>query len=284
MWSEEHQCWLDLHKDRHIEVFTPTIWWPVFVGAVTDLHKIRAVIENYLLNPEKFWGDHGIPSVAFDDRTYNEHKDGYYWCGQIWMINNYAALEVLYRYGYEKEAEELQEKVMKTVYSSQGLFETYNALTGAVGWSSRGPGDPAVMQFGMSSAWVTQIVFKRYQHFRYITPETIAVDGYIQWAAECCETTALSPPGAESKPKNALLHVSVAGEKHHQVPRISLKSLDNSPLLEAERIKLKLESPKGLQIKDNSIRFTWRDKVHEVAPGEYILKPGGGAASIENFN
>jgi putative isomerase len=140
LWSADDGAWLDCRNGRFIKVITPVIWWPAFLGASANLEKIRTVIERYILNPHKFWGKHGIPSVSFDDVTYNVRKDGYYWRGQIWMINNYAALEVLFRFGYAKEAALLHDRVMQTLHRSAGLYETYNADTGAVGWSSRGPG------------------------------------------------------------------------------------------------------------------------------------------------
>jgi len=116
-------------------------------------------------------------------------------------------------------------------------------------------------------------VFKRYQHFRYIYPETRAIEGYIQWAAEAEAIPALSPPSAEVKPKNAILQVNANDGQQYQVPRITLESLDRKPLLKAERMKLKIENPKGLSISDSLIKFYWKEKEYSVAPGEYIFLP-----------
>jgi len=273
-WDPKHQAWLDRRNGRFIEVFTPTVWWPAFVGAASSLENIRAVIEKYLLNPEKFWGPHGIPSVAFDDKSYNSRKDGYYWRGQIWMINNYTALEVLFRYGYEEEARELHRRLVRTLYNSRGLYETYNGKTGEIGWSSRGPGDPAVMQFGMSSAWATQIIFCRYQHFRYLFEDTKELKGHIQWATTFDCSPGLSPPSVEETPENAVLNVNVPGEHAYDVPKLYLKSNDGRPLLESSLLSLRFENPAGCLDQSCTIDFTWRGERYRVGLNKnYQLRP-----------
>jgi len=274
LWSSEHEAWLDRRNGKFIEVITPTVWWPAFVGAGSSLGKIHTVIKKYLLNPDKFWGQHGIPSVAFDDKSYNSRKDGYYWRGQIWMINNYAALEVLYRFGYSNEAAELHKRVIRTLYNSKGLYEIYNARTGAVGWSSRGPGDPAVMQFGMTSAGATQIIFCRYQHFRYIFPETTELCGHIQWATTFDQMPLLSPPSVEESPQTAILHVNVTGEHAYKVPKLILKSCDGRSLLESSLLSLRFENPAGCIDQDSSVIFTWQGESFQVRlDNNYVLRP-----------
>lgn len=274
LWSSKHEAWLDRRNGKFIEVITPAIWWPAFVGASSNMEKIRSVIEKYLLNPDKFWGQYGIPSVAFDDASYNAKKDGYYWRGQIWMINNYAALEVLYRHGYFKEAAELHQKIIEKLYSSEGLYETYNARTGAVGWSSRGPGDPAVMQFGMSSGWATQIIFYRYQHFCYIFPDTKQISGHIQWAATFDQVPVLSPPSVELAPREAVLQMLTPGGHKYNVPKLSLQSGDGKPLLESKLLLLKCEDSCDFTGRDDMVTFTWKGESFQIIPGRnYRLKP-----------
>ncbi len=274
LWDPANQAWLDRRNGKFIEVFTPAVWWPAFVGSVTSLDKIRSVIEKYLLNPDKFWGPHGIPSVAFDDKSYNSRKDGYYWRGQIWMINNYTALEVLFRFGYVEEALELHKRIIRTLYASRGLYETYNGRTGEVGWSSRGPGDPAVMQFGMSSAWATQISFCRYQHFRYLFKDTKELKGHIQWATTFDHDPGLSPPSVEESPENAVLKVNIPGEQTYDVPMLWLKSNDGRPLLESSFLSLRFENPAGCLPRDCSIEFTWRGDRYTVRLNtNYQLRP-----------
>ncbi len=274
LWDPAHRAWLDRRNGKFIEVITPAVWWPVFVGAVSSIDKVRAVIENYLLDPGKFWGQHGIPSVAFDDKSYNSRKDGYYWRGQIWMINNYTALEVLFRFGYTEEALELHKRVIRTLHASRGLYETYNGETGDIGWSSRGPGDPAVMQFGMSSAWATQIVFCRYQHFRYLFNDTRELKGHIQWATTFDSDPGLSPPSVEESPQHAVLEVNVPGEHAYDVPKLILKSNDGRPLLESSLLSLRFEDPACCLNQNCNILFTWRGESYWVGLNRtYQVRP-----------
>jgi len=274
LWNPRHEAWLDRRNGKFIEVFTPSVWWPAFVGAASSLDKVRAVVEKYLLNPEKFWGAHGIPSVAFDDKSYNSRKDGYYWRGQIWMINNYTALEVLYRFGYVAEARELHKRIIRTVHASRGLYETYDGKTGEIGWSSRGPGDPAVMQFGMSSAWATQIVFCRYQHFRYLFADTKELKGHIQWATTFDHMPRLSPPSVEESAQDAVLNVDVSGEHAYDVPKIILKSNDGRPLLDSTLLSLRFENPAGCLDQNSTVHFAWRGQCYQARLNtNYQLRP-----------
>ena len=281
LWSAEEGAWLDRRNGRFIPVFTPVVWWPAFLGASTNLDKIRTVVEQHLLQPGKFWGEHGIPSVAFDDPTYNSRKEGYYWRGQIWMINNYSALEVLFRFGYTKEAEELHRRIIKTLYQTEGLYETYNADTGDVGWSSRGPGDPAVMQFGMSSAWATQILLYRYQHFCYIFPHTEQLRGHIQWATTLENIPDTSPPGAGAISEKALLEVQVPGSNGFDVPHLFAKSCDGKPLLDSALIKLRFDNPAGSVEANGDIIFTWRGESHILKSGTwFMLRPSAESGKL----
>ncbi|HED23797.1 MAG TPA: hypothetical protein ENN91_01575, partial [Firmicutes bacterium] len=248
-----------------------------------ELQKIRTVIEKYLLQPEKFRGEYGIPSVAFDDRSYNHRKDGYYWRGQIWMINNYTALEVLFRFGYCREALELHKRVIRTLYASAGLYETYNAENGKIGWSSRGPGDQAVMQFGMSSAWAIQIASCRYQHFRYIFPDTGELSGHIRWADTFDSVPAFSPPSVEAGPYHALMQIRVTGGNSHCVPHINLKSIDGKPLLDAQKIQVLFEVPGGSIKNKGEIEFTWRDCSYRLQPNkEYLIGLENGSGRLSS--
>ncbi len=268
LFSDEHGCWLDKRNGKFIEVFTPSVWWPLLTGAAEDTGKAKMVISNYLLDQDRFWGEYGIPSVAFNDPLYNHRKDGYYWRGQIWMINNYVALELLYRYGYYEKAEELHKKIIRTLVNSKGLFETYNAKTGAIGWSSRGPGDPAVMQFGMSSAWAIQILLRRYQRFSYILPDTRELYGHIKWAAtpECFSP--VSPPGLLAAPVQYKMKVKIEGvDSHKNVPYIYLKSTDGLPLVKTKCMQLYIDSSSMPILQERKVEFSWLDQTFMIHPG-----------------
>jgi hypothetical protein len=156
MWSESKKAWFDLGNGKSIEVMTPAVWYPCFT---TDNEtRARAVIENHLLNGEEFFGPYPIPTVAYNSPYYDYGNEGHYWKGQIWLVTTYSALEALERYGYEKEAGELRERTLDMIEGKGGVYENYNALSGAVGWGSNGVGDPSCFQFGWSSAFVLEML------------------------------------------------------------------------------------------------------------------------------
>ncbi len=267
LWSPEDSAWLDRRNGSFVRVFTPVVWWPAFLGTSRNLEKIRKVIERYLLQPDKFWGKYGIPSVSFDDPTYNTHKEGYYWRGQIWMVNNYSALEVLFRYGYTREAAQLHQRIVQTIFRSKGLYETYNAQTGKIGWSSRGPGDPSVLQFGMTSAWMTQVLLYRYQRFCYIFSDTKEVCGHIQWADFFNGASTYTPPGSRTESGKAVLEVQVIGSSA-KVPLLFLKSEDGKPLLRSSLLRVRLDEPAGSVGGEGKAILFWRGESYKLRMGK----------------
>jgi hypothetical protein len=264
-WCEEEQAWLDRRPDgSFVKVLTPVAWWPAFVGATLNLNRIKAVIEKHLLDDEKFWGKHGIPSVSFSSPAYNHRQDGYYWRGQIWLINTYSALEVLFRHGYTKQAEELRQRILKTLAGAGGIYETYNALTGVRGWSSRGPGDPAAFQFGMSSAWAMQILLSRYQQFRYLFNDTQYIEGYIRCADVWGDYQQTSPPGMGQQDKKAMLYVETSD---HEVPHITLQSADGKPLIDSLLVDVQFtDSYNNLNTKN--VILYWQGNRFNLTVGE----------------
>ena len=172
--------------------------WPLFAGVTADPARAKSVIEAHLLDPKRFWGlglsgaPFSVPSIAYDDPAYDFAQDGYYWQGQVWVMPSYMALVALSRYGYAEEAEELRASLVAMVLGADpgGIHETYDALTGAVGWGSGtgdpkkgGVGEPSVFQFGWSTAFVLEMLLDRHQTWRYLRADEQAFDGYIREAA-----------------------------------------------------------------------------------------------------
>ena len=230
MWSESKQGWFDLGKEKElVEVVTPAIWWPAYCGVTQNLSRIRSVIENHLLNPDEFWGKYPIPTVAYNDPNFDSASHGRYWQGQIWLIPLYSALTTLYRYGYEEEAEELRQRILDLVEDKGGIYETYDPLTGEVGWGSGGVGDPSCFQFGWSSALLEEIALHRYQSLREITPDDFEFKGWVKQAHVFGE-------------RDEKLFYSVdTGE--YEVPLVEVKTRDDKPLLESNDMLIRFTDP-----------------------------------------
>ncbi|HVY63122.1 MAG TPA: trehalase family glycosidase, partial [Planctomycetota bacterium] len=163
---------------------TPAVAWPLFAGLVRDPARAARVVEGFLLDPAKLFGDPDdpaaprwpVPTVAYDDPGYDHAEDGYYWRGQVWLIPSYAVLTALHRYGYAREAETLRRRLLRLVAgaSDGGIFETYDALTGAIGFGSgslSGPGEPACFQIGLSTAVAALVALRAYERYPVVARE-----------------------------------------------------------------------------------------------------------------
>lgn len=233
LWDPQAQCWLDgfnrlgSKKYERFPVLTPHIWFPAFAGATRDEKKARAVIEKHLLHPAEFFGRYPIPVVAYNDPHYDRKKSG--WLSSIWMVTAYSALQTLFRFGYEAEAQELRARLLAMMAGQKdnlkGIYETYDSETGQYK-NEFSDGGYASFQFGWSSAFTLEMILERYQEERFIFADTTAIAGFIRRAEDF----------ATREPFYRL----VAGR---DLPRVQMKSGDLRPLLEAATVKIKLEDP-----------------------------------------
>lgn len=138
LWSEEDGSYYnyDLKTNELIKRDTYSNFITLFAGIASE-EQAKELIEKYLINPEKMWGDYGIRTLAKDDEDYNNAniiKPHSNWQGPVWPIANYLYLQGLIRYGYQEKALELAEKItsicLKDIKESDGMHENYDAETG----------------------------------------------------------------------------------------------------------------------------------------------------------
>jgi hypothetical protein len=133
LWSEQAGIFLnkDLHTGQFNTRLSPTNFYPLLAKAATD-EQARAMIDRHLMNPDEFWGEWVIPSIARNDPAF---KDQNYWRGRIWGPMNYLVYLGLENY---PEAASARRAFARKSY---GLFlkewrehghvhENYNAITG----------------------------------------------------------------------------------------------------------------------------------------------------------
>lgn len=193
LWDEEKGAYFDrdLARGRPVRVLTPAIAWPLMAGITRDAARARRVIEGHLLDPQKFMPEpengFPVPSVAFSDPAYSREEDGYYWRGQIWLVPCFAVASALFRYGYEKEAAALRVRVLALLAGAceGGLFETYDARTGEIGFGSgsiTGAGEPAAFQIGITTAPALELALGRHERRREILPGEAGFCGLVEEA------------------------------------------------------------------------------------------------------
>ncbi|MEZ6185399.1 MAG: trehalase family glycosidase [Planctomycetota bacterium] len=249
LWDPVTQSYRDLSETKgertHVRVDTPVVAWPLFQGIARDPERIRAVVEGYLLNPDKAFGDPDdpqrpwfpVPSVAYDDPEYDHELDGYYWRGQSWLVPAYAACEALFKYGWEDESRELRRRLLRGITKAHtgGIYETYDALSSRIGFGSgslTGAGEPAAFLIGLSTGPVSELLLSRHERERLVKPTDARVEGYVHDVREL----------VSDRP---LLEVAFAPRAF--VPLTRFATRDGAPLLapSAAGFELELTDPAG---------------------------------------
>ncbi len=105
-----------LHK-----VLTPASFTPLWAGLPIAEETARSMIERYLLDPNRFFGQYPFPSVAYNEPTY---KPDSWWRGPVWMNIAWMMVQTLDAYGYEKEAEEAAGRLLDMMTRSDELYSS----------------------------------------------------------------------------------------------------------------------------------------------------------------
>jgi len=128
-------------KDHQpIRVVTPFNLHPLWTGRLPEEVVDRLI--DHLTDPEEFWTDYPIPTVARNDAKYDSHR---MWRGPTWININYIFVEALAQSGRVKLAEELRERTLELLMRHKDMYEFYDPETGE-------PGPTAAPAFGWSAA------------------------------------------------------------------------------------------------------------------------------------
>jgi putative isomerase len=139
-WDEEAGLFRALHDNQPIPVVTPFNLYPLWTGQLPE--AIRARLIAHLMDPNEFWGEYVIPSVARNDPHYDPET---MWRGPVWANINYIFIEALRQVGEHALARTLLERTLDLVMSQPGIYEYYNSETGE-------PSATAVDAFGWTAA------------------------------------------------------------------------------------------------------------------------------------
>jgi hypothetical protein len=133
MWDEKAGIFLnrDLHTGQPNARLSPTNFYPLLAKAATP-EQAKTMIEKHLMNPDEFWDQWVIPSIARNDPAF---KDQNYWRGRIWGPMNYLVyLGLLY---YDESAaraafaHKSYELFLKEWKENGHVHENYNTITGS---------------------------------------------------------------------------------------------------------------------------------------------------------
>ncbi|NIV33876.1 MAG: hypothetical protein GWN58_31835 [Anaerolineae bacterium] len=138
-WDEEAGLFRALHDSQPVPVVTPFNLYPLWTGQLPD--QIRDRLIAHLTDPDQFWGEYAIPSVARNDPHYAAET---MWRGPVWVNINYIFVEALRQVGEFDLASTLREKTLHLIMDQPGIYEYYHAETGeppptaaeAFGWTA----------------------------------------------------------------------------------------------------------------------------------------------------
>ncbi len=135
LWDEESGIYRDKYLDSgafspHL---APTNFYPLLAGLPTQKQAERMVQEHFF-NPEEFYGEWIIPSIARQDPAFPENS---YWRGRIWGPMNFLVYLGLRNYDLPAARQALAERSLELILKSwreeRRVYENYNSTTGAGG-------------------------------------------------------------------------------------------------------------------------------------------------------
>jgi hypothetical protein len=132
LWNDEFGLYLnkDLVTGEFSYRLSPTLFYPL-LAKVPDQGQADRMIEEHFNNPEEFWGEYMIPSIARNDEAFKDNK---YWRGRIWAPMNFLVYLGLRNYDLPGARKDLVEKstnlLLKSWTGENHVYENYNAETG----------------------------------------------------------------------------------------------------------------------------------------------------------
>lgn len=132
LWDEETGLYLNRRTDnsKFEKRFSPFHFHALFSRKVSAKKRER-IVREHLMNPEEFWTNYPLPSIAKSDPSYVNQT---YWQGRVWAPMNYLVFEALVSAG-EKEAasllaEKSEELILKEWIECGHVHENYDPETG----------------------------------------------------------------------------------------------------------------------------------------------------------
>jgi len=124
-WDAESGLFWATHNHERILVRTPFNLYPLWTGQLPE--DIRDRLIEHLTNPEEFWGEYVLPTVARNDPQYEPDT---MWRGPVWANINYFFIEALQQIDEIELAHELRTKTLSLIMEHPSIYEYYHAETG----------------------------------------------------------------------------------------------------------------------------------------------------------
>lgn len=121
---------------------TPACFMPLWAGVPLEPAKIRAMLQDVLLNEQHFFGDYPFPVVAYSEPRCDPGGGSGYWRGPVWLDQDWFMLSILNAHEdlleepYRQKIEVARRRILNMV-KQNGMHENYNCRTGRAGDLSR---------------------------------------------------------------------------------------------------------------------------------------------------
>ena len=108
LWDEDFGLFLnkDLRDGTLSRRISPTNFYALQADCVTEEQK-RRMMDEHFYNPEEFWGEFIMPTIARNDPAYPDQD---YWRGRIWAPTNLLAYASMKHAGLKTECADLAAK------------------------------------------------------------------------------------------------------------------------------------------------------------------------------
>lgn len=117
----------DAYTGERQNQVTASAFFPLWCGVPLEDEKVKGMINDWLLNLDKFFGKFPFPSVAYDQPGYQPHK---WWRGPVWLSVAWILLEVLKKYGFTEARREAMKRLYDMMLKDGLLHELFNSQTG----------------------------------------------------------------------------------------------------------------------------------------------------------
>lgn len=132
LWDSDSDFYLnfDTGKDVFSKRLSPTLFYPM-LAQIPSKDRAHQMMKKHFFNPEEFWGDYMLPSIARNDPAFQKQR---YWKGAIWPPLNFLTYLSLRNYGFSKAQKALSEKSLsmfiKEWLRKGYVSENYSSITG----------------------------------------------------------------------------------------------------------------------------------------------------------
>lgn len=114
------------NNNKHVsQIENSSIFLPLFAKILTK-SQAKRLIEEYLLNENKFWLKYPVPTVSADNLNFQPSR---YWRGGAWININWFIIKGLGNYGFKDISGKLKKRSIELIEKS-GFCEYFNPVTG----------------------------------------------------------------------------------------------------------------------------------------------------------